>query len=155
LTSNAIKLQQNINDYNTREEIMLACKLAHDHSCGLGKQADWASHTIAHILYRYYHKPHGELVGIIMLSWLDYTMQQNSYKKKDYENLFEEFDGFDGFLRIIGFPTTLKDIGINLDINVIEEICNICAYRYPSGTIGNYIRLNRLDIKNILRIANG
>jgi len=152
LIKNAKQLKNNLNNYKIREEIMLSCMLAHNGVCGLGKKADWSSHIIAHKLYKYYQKPHGLLVGIVMNGWIKYVFKINSYKK-DILELFDK--NFETFLKSIDFPTTLPQIGIKLDETIIKEIALLCENHYPSKTIGNYVRLDKKAVIEILRNING
>jgi len=49
----------------------------------------------------------------------------------------------------------LPQIGIKLDETIIKEIALLCENHYPSKTIGNYVRLDKKAVIEILRNING
>ena len=58
-------------------------------------------------------------------------------------------DKFQHFLKGIGMPSTLSEIGLNKK-NELSDIACRCAAIMPSGTIGNFVRLKAADIETIL-----
>lgn len=135
------ELENNLNNYDIRAEIMYACNQAHNNVVGFGRKQDWASHAIAHEIGVYYPEiSHGNLVFIIMLAWAQYLKENsptcfiNKYLQK--YNLF----------------TNLHEIDSNMNFK-FEEIAGKCCSRTQSGTVGNYVRLTQIDIVNILGIA--
>ena len=54
------------NDYAARADLMWAGMLAHNNSCGVGRDQDWASHQIEHELSAFYDCAHGAGLAVIM-----------------------------------------------------------------------------------------
>ena len=53
------------NDYAARADLMWAGMLAHNNSCGVGREQDWASHQIEHELSAFYDCAHGAGLAVI------------------------------------------------------------------------------------------
>jgi len=159
------KLKNDSNNYDIRAEIMWACKLAHDNICGVGKQQDWASHIIANTIGGFFDKPHGAIVGIINFYWINYLIKTKKVNTEKFKNLCNNVFGcsYDEnvflqevenlFFNILNLPTKLSKLDINLDEKIMQKIVQICISRYPSKTIGNFVRLDKNDIKNIIKNA--
>jgi alcohol dehydrogenase len=134
------KIIEESNNYDYRAEIMYACMLAHNNIVGFGRKQDWASHNISHEISALYpNVSHGNLVFIIMMSWIKYVEK-------------ESFEEFIPLLKYKGIFENLFEIDLGMD-DKFEEIADKCCSRTKSGTVGNYVRLNKNDIVNILNIA--
>ena len=57
-------------DYAARADLMWAGMLAHNNSCGVGREQDWASHQIEHELSAWYDITHGVGLAIITPHWM-------------------------------------------------------------------------------------
>ncbi|MBR5773274.1 MAG: iron-containing alcohol dehydrogenase, partial [Clostridia bacterium] len=108
--------------YDARANIMWAGMLAHNNVCGVGREQDWASHTIEHELSSLYDVAHGAGLAVVAPAWMKYVMTKNTNKflqfavrvwgcQMDFENpektMLEGIDRFEKFLRSIGMPATL------------------------------------------------
>jgi alcohol dehydrogenase YqhD (iron-dependent ADH family) len=70
----------------------------------------------------------------------------------DMHTITLSIDLFKQFLKDIGMPTTLREIGIK-DETRFDEIAKKCVRGMQSGTTGNFIRLSPVDIVYILKLA--
>jgi len=155
------------NNYDVRAEIMWACKLAHDNTAGFGRKHDWSSHSISHELGAIYDTPHGATLGVIFPAWMKYVHKTNFKRFRQFVNrvfdiepqlpddeqtITQGIDIFRQFLKTIGMPVTLHEMGIP-DKTRFPDIARKCVTSFQSGTIGNFVQLSPQDIINILEIA--
>jgi len=153
-------------DYNARAEIMWAGTIAHNDLLGTGRIPDWASHTIEHELSGIYDVAHGAGLAVILPAWMKYVYKQRLDRfiqfavrvwdvEYDFENpertALEGIKRFESFIKEIGLPTSLKELGVPDDR--LEEMANKCR-RNAEGTTGNLVKLTKEDVLNILKLAN-
>ena len=62
------------NDYAARADLMWAGMLAHNNSCGVGREQDWASHQIEHELSAFYDCAHGAGLAVVLPAWMEYVL---------------------------------------------------------------------------------
>lgn len=162
----AILVQEDPENYDIRAEIMWACKLAHDNTPGFGRKQDWACHKIGHEISGIYDAPHGAVMGIVFLAWMQWAHKKNMGKFIQFserifaitdncnpDNAVEQAIGkFKRFLETLGMPTCLREIGVE-DKSCFTEIANNSVQFMPSGTVGNFVRLAPQDIVEVLDIA--
>ena len=67
------------------------------------------------------------------------------------KNFFIFIDKFESFLKEINQPIRLSEIGV--EETIFNEVAQRCSELTQSGTIGNYVRLNRYDIIELLKLA--
>jgi len=163
----AISVRDEPYNYDVRAEIMWACKLAHDNTAGFGRKQDWATHAISHELGARYDVPHGAALSVIFPAWMKYVYSTNLNRFTQFANRVFDIDislmdgeqailsainNFMNFLKSIGMPLTLREIGINNNKH-FDKIAQKCVAYMPSGTVGNFARLSPLDITHILETA--
>lgn len=163
----AVLVKDAPDNYDVRAEIMWACKLAHDNTAGFGRKHDWSSHSMAHELGAVYDVTHGAAMGVVFPAWMKYVYKANTDRSVQFANrvfdidtnstdtepaILLAIDKFKEFLKAIGMPVTLRELGIP-DKTRFAEIAKNCVRFMPSGTIGNFVRLPPKDIVNILDIA--
>lgn len=153
-------------NYDARANIMWAGMLAHNDICGVGRTQDWASHGIEHELSTLYDVAHGAGLAVVAPAWMKYVMTKNTNKflqfairvwgcQMDFEHpektMLEGIERFEKFLKSIGMPTTLKELGAN--VNDIPKIVGNMKIA-DGGTLGNFVKLNKDDVTAILKLAN-
>lgn len=161
----ALLVKDTPDDYDIRAEIMWACKLAHDNTAGFGRKQDWSSHKIGHEISAIYDVPHGATMSVVFPAWMKYVHKTNIDRFEQFANRIFDTNSIDSekvimsaienliqFLKSIGMPTTMREIGIN-DRTHFTEMAEKCVKYMPSGTIGNFVRLSPHEIVNILEIA--
>jgi alcohol dehydrogenase len=162
----AILVDKEPDNYDVRAEIMWACKLAHDNTAGFGRKQDWACHKISHEIGARYNVAHGAILAVIFPAWMKhvYKTNENIYlqfanrvfdiETSSMENsqaILLAINKFQEFLKTIGMPSTLRDIGLNKA--EFPGIAQCCVAIMPSGTIGNFVRLPAQDIETILNLC--
>lgn len=149
------KYIKNSKDYNICAEIMWTATVAHNGMIACGRLADWSSHRIEHEISAIYDLNHGAGMAVIFPAWLKYVKKLNPQKIESFsKNVFHCEDGIEAlenFFKSLGLATTLNELNIpseKFDFMAEKALCN-------RETMGNYVKLNAQDIKNILEIAIG
>jgi len=155
----------NQEDYDSWAEIMWSGTLAHNNLFGSGREDDWASHDIEHELSGIYDIAHGAGLAVIFPAWMKYNYKQDVDRFAQWAvrvwNIEEDFwsrektalagiQKFEEFLRSLGLATTLEGVGI--DESRLEEMADKCT-EGDTITKGGFVKLNKNDILNILRLA--
>lgn len=152
-------------NYEARAQLMWAGTLAHNDSCGLGREGDWASHQIEHELSARYDVAHGAGLAVVFPAWMRYQLDHDPMRfaqlavrvwgcDMDFE--YPEKTGLDGiaryeqFLKSIGMPTRLAELNVDpADIPAMAEKCK----RNNAGRLGFFRPLDTEDIAKILYSA--
>lgn len=145
-------------NYDYRAEIMLAGKIAHDDSLGIGREEDWASHTIEHQLSAYYDIAHGAGLAIIFPSWMNQVYKHDVKRFARFarnvwgvQELDEDICALLGieatksFFSKLGLPTSLKEVKIGEE--KIEIMAKNCT------PVGCFVNLQYEDVIEIYRRA--
>lgn len=152
-------------NYEARAEIMWASTIAHNDLLSTGRIGDWASHAIEHELSGIYDVPHGAGLAVVFPAWMKYVYKENVDRfvqfatrvwdvEMDFAN--PERTALEGIYRLtqffkrIGLPVTLEELGIPDDR--LEEMADKCTNK-GTNQIGNFKKLGREDVLNILKIA--
>jgi alcohol dehydrogenase YqhD (iron-dependent ADH family) len=150
-------------NYSARAEIMWAGSIAHNNLLGTGRTGDWASHKIEHELSGIYDIAHGAGLSIISPAWMRYVYKKDverfaqfAVRVMDQEPDFYDMEktalkGIERlkeFFKGIGLPVTLKEANIPYDR--LEEMAAKCT---ESGSVGNFVKLDRDDVLTILKMA--
>ena len=152
-------------NYEARAQLMWASTLAHNDSCGLGREGDWASHQIEHELSARYDVAHGAGLAVVFPAWMRYQLDHDPMRfaqlavrvwgcDMDFE--YPEKTALDGiaryeqFLKSIGMPTRLTELHVDpADIPAMAEKCK----RNNAGRLGFFRPLDTEDIAKILYSA--
>lgn len=150
---------ENPTDYNARSNLMWASTMALNDIIRMGKQQDWNSHSIGHILSGLYDIPHGATLAIIFPSWMKYVYKNapNKFKryainiwnineegKTDEEIALEGINKTKEYFSKIGAPVSLKEVNLSKEhIDKIVENANF------NGS-GSYKKIYKDDVKDIL-----
>lgn len=66
----AYRIKQNPEDYGARANIMWCGTIAHNGTCGVGCEEDWASHFLEHEVSAVYNVTHGAGLSVIVPAWM-------------------------------------------------------------------------------------
>lgn len=162
----APKVMHNPNDYQARANIMWAGMMAHNDSCGVGREQDWSSHNIEHELSALYDCAHGAGLAAVFPAWMEYTMNHDVMRfaqvatrvwgcSMDFEHPENTakagIGAFRNFLTTIGMPLTLEELGGNEED--IPKMAHIACYgNGRNGHIGSFVELNETDVINIYKL---
>ena len=152
-------------NYEARAQLMWAGTLAHNDSCGLGREGDWASHQIEHELSARYDVAHGAGLAVVFPAWMRYQIDHDPMRfaqlavrvwgcDMDFEHPektgLEGIERYEQFLKSIGMPTRLGELNVDpADIPAMAEKCK----RNNAGKLGFFRPLDTEDIAKILYSA--
>lgn len=154
-------------NYEARANIMWAGMVCHNDIMGVGRQQDWNSHHLEHVLSAKYDCAHGAGLAVIMPAWMRYCAEHGGEKRlaqmavrvfgcqMDFDDpkrtALEGIEAFRAFLRSIGMPLTFAEIGADpADIPELVEMNHI-----GDGKTGGYIGLDKQAHFDIYNLAAG
>ncbi len=162
----AKKAIANPDDYEARANIMWAGMMAHNNSCGVGREQDWASHNIEHELSATYDCAHGAGLAVVFPAWMKYTLNHDVMRfaqvatrvwgcNMDFSNpektALEGINAFEKFLKSIGMPTSFSELGAKAED--IEKMAHTACYGDGrTGTLGAFVNLNEKDVIEIYKL---
>jgi len=150
-------------DYASHADLMWAGMLAHNNSCGVGREQDWASHQMEHELSAFYDCAHGAGLAVVMPAWMEYVCDHDVLRFARFAvNVFGcEMDfahpettakagiaRLREFFRALGMPTTLQEVG-----GKAEDIPAMAAHRAekPNGfPFGGFVKIGPEEMQAIL-----
>lgn len=160
----AYKVKQNPEDYDTRANIMWCGTIAHNGTCGVGCEEDWASHFLEHEVSALYGVTHGAGLAVIVPAWMTFMATHNPKKIAQFAHrvfAVPETDDLEEmaltgvsrlkhFFRYIGLPVTFGELGIeHPDIDLLVKK----LHEHKGELVGNYVKLNKEYSKEIFELA--
>ncbi len=164
IINEAPKAMRNPEDYGARANLMWAGMIAHNGTCGVGCEEDWASHFLEHEISAIYGVTHGAGLSVIFPAWMTWMVEHNVGKIAQYavrvwgvpESEDKKAVALEGigklkaFFSSLGLPVTFKELGVeNPDIDRLAD----SLHRNKGELVGNYVKLTKLDSKEIYRLA--
>ena len=164
---NARILMKEPGNYNARAEIMWAGSLSHNGLTGCGTGGgDWACHQLEHELGGLYDVAHGAGLSAIWGSWARYVYLENPERFAQFAtNVFDipcysdfektalaGIEAMEDFFRSIKMPTSLHELGLDLDEKQIHDLAFRCSFE-DTRTIGVFKQLNMKDMEKIYLMA--
>lgn len=162
----APKVIANPNDYQARANIMWAGMVAHNNVCGVGRDQDWASHSIEHELSAVYDCAHGAGLAVVFPAWMEYTMNHDVMRFAQVANRVwgcsmdfahpevtakAGIQAFKAFLKSIGMPLTFEELGAKKeDIPYMAHVA--CYGNGRKGSFGGFVRLQEEDVIKIYEL---
>ena len=156
---------RNPSDYDARAQLMWASTLAHNDSCGLGREGDWGSHQIEHELSAKYDVAHGAGLAVVFPAWMRCQLDHNPMRfaqlavrvwgcQMDFEHpektAMAGIERFVRFLKDLGMPTTLAELGADpADIPALAANTK----RNNGNKLGFFRPLDTEGIERVLRAA--
>ena len=160
----APKAMKNPQDYGARANLMWAGMVAHNDTCGVGREEDWSSHALEHEVSAVYGVAHGAGLSVIFPAWLTWMTTHNLPKLVQFAvRVWDvpaegnpEAVALEGIRRLRRFfsslelPITFRELGIpEPDIDLLVN--NL--HRNKGELLGNYVKLTRQDTAEIYRLA--
>ena len=164
IINEAPKVMRNPEDYGARANLMWAGMIAHNGTCGVGCEEDWASHFLEHEISAIYGVTHGAGLSVIFPAWMTWMVEHNVGKIAQYavrvwgvpESEDKKAVALEGigklkaFFNSLGLPVTFKELGVeNPDIDRLAD----SLHRNKGELVGNYAKLTKQDSKEIYRLA--
>lgn len=82
----AYRIQRSPEDYGARANIMWCGTIAHNGTCGVGCEEDWASHFLEHEVSAIYNVTHGAGLSVIVPAWMTFMAGHNPKKIAQFAN---------------------------------------------------------------------
>lgn len=151
-------------NYGARANLMWCGTIAHNGTCGVGCEEDWASHFLEHEISAIYNVTHGAGLSVIFPAWMTWMTEHNMDKIVQYavrvwgvpETDDKKVVALEGIARLraffksIGLPVTFRELGIEYpDIDRLAD----SLHRNKGELVGNYVKLTKEDSKEIYRLA--
>lgn len=152
-------------NYAARANMFQAAYYPMDGSLPAGTVSDWGVHGIENPMTVTYASTHGLMLGIMTPAWMRYTYKRNLPlytrfcvnclgAKMDFSNpentVLEGICNFENFLRSIGMPTRLNEIGID---DSKFEFAAQTAVDIAGGKVGRVSQLTKEEIIEIYKLA--
>lgn len=149
--SNLPKALENPQDYTARSNLMWAATMAENRIIKLGKACDFQAHQIEHQLGAFTNCNHGCGLAVIHPAYYRYICRDGLVKfvrfaknvwgissegKTDEETALEGIRALEDFIRQIGLPTTLRELGMDdqEQLAQIAQSCNVAPASYGKMT---------------------
>lgn len=150
-------------NYDARAEIMLAGALAHNGSLGIGREEDWACHTMEYEVTQESGIAHGHGLAILYPAWMRYVYPHDVARfamfakhvfdvedDKDDVMAVKGIEALEAFYHSLGVKTSLLEAGIT------ESMLSPMADKVTKNgsiSIGFFVKLNRNDVLKIYENA--
>jgi len=161
----APKLLKDPKDYDAWAEVMWTGTIAHNNLLNTGRIGDWASHDIEHELSGLFDIAHGAGLAIIIPAWMKFVLKHDVEKfaqfaervffvERDYNK--PEATALEGIYRL---EQHFKRMGLAVrlsEVNITEDSFEQMAGKATSddtATLGNFVKLDKKAIIEILRLA--
>ena len=160
----APKAMRDPQDYGARANLMWAGMVAHNGTCGVGCEEDWASHFLEHEVSALYDVAHGAGLAVIFPAWMTWMAHHHPSKVAQYarrvwgvteegEDTAVALSGIarlKDFFRSLGLPVTFAGLGIEHP-DIERLVTNL--HRNKGEKVGNYVPLTATDTAEIYRLA--
>lgn len=147
-------------DYAARSNLMWEATMAENRIIKLGKRMDFECHQMEHQLGAYTNCNHGAGLAVLHPVYYRHIYKDGLVKFQKFavnvwgispEGKTEEalalagVEALAGFIRVIGLPTTLRELGVdeNTDLKAIADSCNLAP--------GSYRKMTHEEILKIFR----
>ncbi len=141
----------NPQDYTARSNLLWDAAMAENRILKLGKQTDFQCHQMEHQLAAYINCNHGEGLAVLQPVYYRHIYRDGCAKfkrfavnvwgisdrgKSEEETACEGVEALTRFIKEVGLPATLRDIGANenTDLKQIADSCILSAGSYKQMT---------------------
>ena len=160
----AYRVKQQPDNYAARANIMWCGTVAHNGTCGVGREEDWASHVLEHEISAIYNVAHGAGLAVIFPAWMAFMAEHNPAKIAQFAHRVFDIPKSEDleemalagtarlkhFFRYMGLPVSFKELGIeHPDIDRML----VSLRRNKGELLGNYVKLTMTDCREIYRLA--
>lgn len=160
----AYRVKQQPDNYAARANIMWCGTVAHNGTCGVGREEDRASHALEHEISAIYNVAHGAGLAVIFPAWMAFMAEHNPAKIAQFAHRVFDIPKSEDleemalagtarlkhFFRYMGLPVSFKELGIeHPDIDRML----VSLQRNKGELLGNYVKLTMTDCREIYRLA--
>lgn len=154
-------------NYDAQAQLMWGGTIAHNETLGVGRVGDFGSHQLEHELSAQYDVAHGAGLAVVFPAWMRFQTRRHEMRIAQFANRvynvpmnFENpretalrgIEAHEAFLREIGMPVTLKELGARSeDIDLLAAR----AKRNPgTDTIGRAWPITGEEAREVYHIAD-
>lgn len=160
----AYRVKQDPFNYEARANIMWCGTIAHNGTCGVGCEEDWASHFLEHEVSALYDVTHGAGLAVIVPAWMTFMAEHHPGKIAQFANRVfgvpetEDLEEMalagvarlKHFFRYMGLPVSFKELGIeHPDIPLLVKK----LHENKGALVGNYVKLTPQYSEEIYQLA--
>ena len=160
----AYRVKQQPDNYAARANIMWCGTVAHNGTCGVGREEDSAAHALEHEISAIYEVAHGAGLAVIFPAWMAFMAEHNPAKIAQFAHRVFDIPKSEDleemalagtarlkhFFRYMGLPVSFKELGIeHPDIDRML----VSLQRNKGELLGNYVKLAMTDCREIYRLA--
>ncbi len=152
------------NNYEARANLMWAGMVAHNDTCGVGRDSDWATHNLEHELSGLYDVAHGAGLAVMFPAWIKFVMHHDIMRFAQFavrvwgcemnfqhpeKTALEGIARYESFMQSIGMPIRFSELGAKAeDIPVLVKKLGL-----GSNTLGSFVKLTEEDATKIYELA--
>lgn len=147
-------------DYTARSNLMWESTMAENRIIKLGKRMDFECHQMEHQLGAFTNCNHGAGLAVLHPAYYRYIYQYGLPKfvrfatnvwgidpagKTEDETAWAGIEALAAFIREIGLPTTLRELGVDesVDLKAIADSCNLAQGGYKPLTHEEVLKIFR------------
>ena len=156
-------------NYDAQAQLMWGSTIGHNETVGVGRVGDFGAHQIEHELSALYDVAHGAGLAVVFPAWLRFHLRNPEHVMRiaqfghrvygvsmNFENPAETalrgIEAHESFLREIGMPVTLKELGARTED--IEFLAGKTKRNPGTDETGRAWPVNGQEIIEILKIAD-
>jgi hypothetical protein len=154
-------------NYAARANITWAGTLAHNDTCGVGRQQDWATHALEHELSALYGVAHGAGLAVMFPAWMEYVHNHDLDRFKRFAvnvwGIKDEGDKADvamkgiratkDFFKSLGMPTSFAEMNVGATKEDISKLTEVLESNIKGRGLGSFVPLSLEDARKIYEIA--
>ena len=164
IINEAPKVMADPANYEARANLMWAGMVAHNDTCGVGRDSDWSSHQMEHELSGLYDVAHGAGLAVMFPAWMKYVMHHDLMRFAQFatrvwgcEMNFQSpeitalkgIERYEQFVSSLGMPIRFDQLGAKAkDIPVLVEKLGL-----GERTLGSFVKLSSEDVRKIYELA--
>ena len=160
----AYRVKQQPDNYAARANIMWCGTVAHNGTCGVVREEDWASHALEYVISSIYIVALGAVWAVRLSAWMAFMAEHNPAKIAQFAHRVFDIPKSEDleemalagtarlkhFFRYMGLPVSFKELGIeHPDIDRML----VSLRRNKGELLGNYVKLTMTDCREIYRLA--
>ena len=165
IMTNMRAVKENPSDYGTRAQLQMGSTLANSTLLGIGCDSDWAVHYMENPVTTLTHNLHGSTLAVISVAWMRYCFRRDLPKAvnfavrvmgvapqaTDEQTAVKGIDAFEAFLREMGLPVRLSEIGIKPDL--FPVLADRALQTAGSERVGGVSHLTREEVIEVYKLA--
>lgn len=165
IMENMRAVKENPSDYGTRAQLQMGSTLANSTLLGIGCDSDWAVHYMENPVTTMTHNLHGSTLAIISVAWMRYCFRRDLPKAvnfavrvmgvapqaTDEQTAIKGIDALEAFLKEMGLPVRLSEIGITPDL--FPVLADRALQTAGSERVGGVSHLTREEVIEIYKLA--